>query len=94
MIRLDPDEEADEDEEGRPKPVIQKQVTMPSTPNQVGNSSYPQIVDATVNNIHMNNVQINLTRINLPPEYQNFVRLTLIWIWIDFNELIYLGESN
>lgn len=72
MIKLDPDEEAGSDDEERPKPPAQKQVFMPSTPNQVGNSSYVP-TDATVNNIHMNNVQINLTRINLPPEYQNFV---------------------
>lgn len=71
MIKLDPDEEAGSDDEDRPKP-IQKQVTMPSTPNQVGNSSYLP-TDTAVNNVHMNNVQINLTRINLPPEYQNFV---------------------
>lgn len=69
MIKLDPDEEAGSDDE---KPPVSQKVIMPSTPNQVGNSSYLQ-TDAAVNNVHMNNVQINLTRINLPPEYQNFV---------------------
>lgn len=72
MIKLDPDEEADDDDEEKPKSALQKQVTMPSMPNQVANSSYMP-TDGTVNNIHMNNVQINVTRINLPPEYQNFV---------------------
>lgn len=70
MIKLDPDEEAGSDDEDRPKP--QKQAIMPSTPNQVGNSSHLP-TDTTVNNVHMNNVQINVTRLNLPPEYQNFV---------------------
>jgi hypothetical protein len=67
MIRLDPDEEADEDEEGRPKP--QKQILVPTQqqPTEMSN-------DATVNN-HLNNVQINLTRVSLPPEYQNYVSL-------------------
>jgi hypothetical protein len=79
MIKLDPDEEAGSDDEDKPKSQSQKQVIMPSTPNQVGNSSYPP-TDAAVNNVHTNNVQINLTRINLPPEYQNFVSLILNFI--------------
>lgn len=75
MIKLDPDEEADDDDEEKPK--SQKQILMPPTPNQVGNSSFLPIIDGAVNNVHMNNVQINLTRINLPPEYQNFVSFNL-----------------
>lgn len=73
MIKLDPEEEADDDDEDKPLNKlnqIQKQVVMhPSGNVQSGGNSNTQ----TVNNVHMNNVQINLTRVNLPSEFQNYV---------------------
>lgn len=74
MIKLDPEEEADDDDEDKPLNKlnqVQKQVVMhPSGNIQSGVNSNTQ----AVNNVHMNNVQINLTRVNLPSEFQNFVR--------------------
>mgnify|MGYP003507315081 FL=1 len=71
MIKLDPEDEADDDEEEKPLIKLnQKQVVMhPSGNVQGGGNSNTQ----TVNNVHMNNVQINLTRVNLPSEFQNYV---------------------
>lgn len=81
MIKLDPEEEADEDDEDKPLNKLNpKQVAMQSSGiNQNANFNYQQVTnasnvsDGTLNNIHINNVQINLTRVDLPPEYQNFV---------------------
>ena len=72
MIKLDPEEEAEDDDDEKVRPV-QKQIISPSAPNQIGNSSFLPSNDTVVNNIHMNNVQINVTRLNLPSEYQNYV---------------------
>jgi hypothetical protein len=65
MIKLDPDEEMDEDDQ--PVKTPQKQA-MPNT-------SQATVNDVTLNHTHVNNVQINLTRVNLPPDVleQNFV---------------------
>lgn len=75
MIKLDPEEEVDDDDEDKTlnKPnQMQKQVVIHPSGNvqQSGGNSNTQ----TINNVHMNNVQINLTRVNLPSEFQNYVR--------------------
>lgn len=71
MIKLDPDEEAEDDED---KPLGKTPVKQVISPNQLPpNTSNMLTNDATVNNVHLNNVQINLTRVNLPPDLQNFV---------------------
>lgn len=78
MIKLDPDEEDDEDDDNRPfgkQPVMKNQSITSNdvSVNANGNSSTLLNDSTIVNNVHLNNVQINLTRVSLPPEYQNFV---------------------
>ena len=71
MIKLDPDEEADDDDQ--PVKTPQK-VAMPNTSHAMINNDV-----GTNHNTHMNNVQINLSRVNIPPDVlehsQNFVSL-------------------
>jgi hypothetical protein len=80
MIKLDPDEEDEEDDDGKPivKPMKNQSVTSENL-NANGNSS-TLMTEPVVNNVHMNNVQINLTRVNLPPEYQNFVSISALFM--------------
>ena len=69
MIKLDPDEEAEDDEAAQKTP---QKAPMPNTSQAVATN------DVTINHMHMNNVQINLTRVNLvedSPPPQNFVSL-------------------
>jgi hypothetical protein len=75
MIKLDPEDEVeDDDDENKVKQsavASQKQSTI-----QSGNSTYVAVdEDMLMNNVVMNNVQINLTRVNLPPEYQSYVSI-------------------
>lgn len=71
MIKLDPEEEVDDDDQ--PVKTPQK-VPMPNTSQAMSN-------DVTMNHTHVNNVQINLMRVNHPPAVveptQNFVRTFL-----------------
>lgn len=71
MIKLDPEEEADDDENPSAK-TPQKTLMPPPNTSQ----AYPN--EVTLNHQHMNNVQINLPRVNLPMAVeppQNFVSL-------------------
>lgn len=75
MIKLDPDEEDDMDDDTKP---LKNQSLLNSSPvlntsNSNGNTSVTLNDSAVMNNVHLNNVQINLTRVNLPPEFQSFV---------------------
>jgi hypothetical protein len=77
MIKLDPDdddEEQDEDVKWNSKSV--------STPTKQMSTISPntsfELNDGVVNNVHLNNFQINLTKVALPPSLQNFVSKALL----------------
>lgn len=69
MIKLDPEEEADDEE--HPSAKTPQKTLMPPP-----NTSLAMTNDVTMNHLHTNNVQINLPRLNLPAtitSQQNFV---------------------
>lgn len=66
MIKLDPEDEADDDDQPMKSPL---KVPMPNTSQAMSN-------DVTMNHTHVNNVQINIARVNHPVVIeppQNFV---------------------
>lgn len=68
MIRLDPDEEIDEDEvqqQGNPTSVKNPQK---NNNQQLPNTSQAIFNEVDVNHVHLNNVQVNLTKVALPPD--------------------------
>lgn len=68
MIKLDPEEEADDDDAALKTPQ-KPQIPIPNT-------SQATTGDVTMN--HMNNVQVNMARVNIPTAMdtsQNFVSL-------------------
>lgn len=68
MIKLDPEEEADDEDSVLKTP----QKTQMPTPN----TSQAASGDVTMNHMHMNNVQVNMARVNIPTAMdtsQNFV---------------------
>jgi hypothetical protein len=67
MIKLDPEEEVDEDDQPINKTPQKSQLPPPNT-------SQAMEVDVTMNHQHMNNVQINVARMpNAVEPSQNFV---------------------
>ena len=73
MIRLDPEEEGDDDDQ--PLAKTPQKVLMPPP-----NTSQGMSIDVTMNHQYMNNVQINLPRLPLPMAVdgqQNFVSFYL-----------------
>lgn len=72
MIKLDPEEEADEDDQPLMKTPQKSQMPPPNTSQAMSN-------DVTMNHVHANNVQVNLARVNFPADVepqQNFVSYT------------------
>lgn len=68
MIKLDPEEEADEDDAALKTP---QKTQMP-----IPNTSQAATGDVTMNHMHTNNVQVNIARVNIPAAMdtsQNFV---------------------
>lgn len=74
MIRLDPDEEVDEDDvqPGNPSPL--KNAAKINN-QQLPNTSQAIFNEVDVNHVHLNNVQVNLTKVALPPDVdmENYV---------------------
>lgn len=69
MIKLDPEEEGDDEDQPSNKTPQKTQMLPPNTSNAMSN-------DVTMNHQHTNNVQINMSRVNLPiamEAQQNFV---------------------
>lgn len=74
MIKLDPEDEADDDDQPLMKTPQKVQVPVPA------NTSQAMTNDVTMNHVHTNNVQINLARVNFPAAVeppQSFVRIYL-----------------
>lgn len=72
MIRLDPEEEND-DEDQPMKPAIVQQ-----NAQQLPNTSQAIYKEIDINNHHMNNLQVNVTKIEIPPDVEiasNYVSL-------------------
>lgn len=73
MIKLDPEDEQDEDDQPLSKTPNKVQMPPPNTSQAMTTN------DITLNHQHVNNVQINLSRVNLPAAVaspQNFVSCT------------------
>lgn len=91
MIKLDPEEEADDDENPSSKTPQKSQMPPPNT-----SQAYPN--EVTLNHQHMNNVQINLPRVNLPMSVdppQNFVSFRQdARVAVDFNSNLILRKSQ
>lgn len=70
MIRLDPEEEVDDEDQPLTKTPQKQIMGPPNTSNAMANDV------VMMNHQHVNNVQINLSRVNLPvalEAQQNFV---------------------
>lgn len=90
MIKLDPEDEPDEDDQPLSKTPQKLQMPPPNTSQAMAN-------DVTMNHQHMNNVQINLNRVTIPTiaPQQNFVSFKNV----NFQKPLYLlsrsiGKSN
>lgn len=79
MIKLDPEEEVDDDDQPLMKTPQKIQMPPPNTSQATINDN------VTMNHLHMNNVQINLPRNNLPAvaSPQNFVSLNFKFLKIN-----------
>lgn len=91
MIKLDPEEEGDDEDQPSNKTPQKTQMQPPNTSNAMSN-------DVTMNHQHTNNVQINMSRVSLPmamEAQQNFVSC---WRVLNFDRISELcnstGESN
>lgn len=76
MIRLDPDEEADEDDVPPGNATATPQKNSAKFNNQpLPNTSQAIYNEVDVNHVHLNNVQVNLTKVALPPDVdiENYV---------------------
>lgn len=76
MIRLDPDEEADEDDVQPGNATATPQKNSAKSNNQpLPNTSQAIYNEVDVNHVHLNNVQVNLTKVALPPDVdiENYV---------------------
>lgn len=76
MIRLDPDEEADEDDVQPGNAAATPQKNSTKFNNQpLPNTSQAIYNEVDVNHVHLNNVQVNLTKVALPPDVdiENYV---------------------
>lgn len=76
MIRLDPDEEADEDDVQPGNATATPQKNSAKFNNQpLPNTSQAIYNEVDVNHVHLNNVQVNLTKVALPPDVdiENYV---------------------
>jgi hypothetical protein len=63
MIRLDPEEEIDDDDQPIKPAVVQKVQQLPNTSQAIYN-------EIDINHVHMNNLQVNLTKVDIPPEVE------------------------
>lgn len=84
MIKLDPEDEGEEDDQ--PLLKTPQKIQMPPA-----NTSQAAANDVTMDHVHTNNVQINLTRVNFPTSVeppQNFVSSLIsileLWFMISF----------
>lgn len=68
MIRLDPDEEIDEDEQQANPGAVK--TTQKNNNQQLPNTSQAIFNEVDVNHVHLNNVQVNLTKVSLPPDVE------------------------
>lgn len=71
MIRLDPEEEVDDDDQ--PIKAVQKVQQLPNTSQAIFN-------EVDINHVHLNNLQVNVTKMDLPPDVEiasNYVSLVL-----------------